>query len=54
MSALAQEILEADKNAVVISDGVKGIPDVYTFQGMKGLNGLEDRKHLHNPDLDGS
>jgi hypothetical protein len=43
VSALAQEILEADKNAVVISDGVKDIPDVYTFQGMKGLNGLEDR-----------
>ena len=41
--ALAQEILQADKNAVVISDGVKDIPDVYTFQGMKGLNGLEDR-----------
>ena len=43
VSALAQEILEADKNAVVISDGVKDIPGVYTFQGMKGLNGLEDR-----------
>ena len=43
VSALAQEILEADKNAVVISDGVKDTPGVYTFQGMKGLNGLEDR-----------
>ena len=43
VSALAREILEADKNAVVISDGVKDIPGVYTFQGMKGLNGLEDR-----------
>jgi hypothetical protein len=28
---------------VVISDGVKDTPGVYTFQGMKGLNGLEDR-----------
>ncbi len=43
VSALAQEILEADKNAVVMTDGVKDIPGVYTFQGMKGLNGLEDR-----------
>jgi hypothetical protein len=44
VSALAQEILEADGNAVVITDGVKDIPEgVYTFQRMKGLNGLEHR-----------
>jgi hypothetical protein len=42
VSALAQEILEADENAIVIADGVKDIPGVYTFQGMKGLNGMED------------
>jgi hypothetical protein len=42
VSALAQEILEADESGVVITDGVKDISErVYTFQRMKGLNGLE-------------
>ena len=43
VSAIAREILDADQNAVVITDGVKDTDNVYTFQGMKGLNGLEDR-----------
>ena len=47
VSALAAEIAAADPNAIVISDGVSGgVPNVYTFQSMKGLNGLE-RKNLY-------
>ncbi len=46
VSALAAEISAADPNAAVISDGVNGVPNVYTFQSMKGLNGLE-RKNLY-------
>jgi hypothetical protein len=42
VSALTQEILSANPNAFVISDGVHGIDGVTTFQSMKGLNGLED------------
>ena len=46
VSALAAEIAAADPDAIVISDGVSGVPNVYTFQSMKGLNGLE-RKNLY-------
>ena len=46
VSALAAEIAAADPDAAIISDGVSGVPNVYTFQSMKGLNGLE-RKNLH-------
>jgi hypothetical protein len=46
VSALAAEIAAADPDAIVILDGVSGVPNVYTFQSMKGLNGLE-RKHLY-------
>ena len=46
VSALATEIAAADPNAAIISDGVSGVPNVYTFQSMKGLNGLE-RKNLY-------
>jgi hypothetical protein len=43
VSALATEILAADSNATIISDGVEGVDGVKTFQSMKGLNGLEER-----------
>jgi hypothetical protein len=46
VSALAAEIAASDPNAAIISDGVSGVPNVYTFQSMKGLNGLE-RKNLY-------
>jgi hypothetical protein len=43
VTALAREIVMENPNAFVISDGVKGVECVTTFQSMKGLNGLEDR-----------
>jgi len=47
VSELTQEILDADANAVVITDGIKNTLDavyrsrVLTFQAAKGRNGLE-------------
>jgi len=43
VSALAKEILAANENAIVISDGAKGIENVLNFQAAKGRNGLEDK-----------
>jgi hypothetical protein len=43
VSALAKEICEANPNAVVIADGVKGNDRVLTFQSAKGVNGLEEK-----------
>lgn len=44
VSDLAREIHAADPEAVIISDGVRdAVPNVYTFQSIKGLNGLENR-----------
>ena len=38
---LAQEITESNRNAIVISDMVRGVGRVMNFQSMKGVNGLE-------------
>jgi len=38
---LVREIRANDENGVIISNGVETEDNVYTFQGMKGLNGLE-------------
>jgi hypothetical protein len=44
VTELAREIAAADPDAVIISDGVRDdVLNVYTFQSMKGLNGLENR-----------
>jgi hypothetical protein len=43
VSVLAKEIIAANPNAIVISDGVDSVDEVKTFQSMKGLNGLEER-----------
>ncbi|MGH1570717.1 hypothetical protein ACRAWG_08690 [Methylobacterium sp. P31] len=43
VSALAEEILQGNSNAVVVSDGTKGVDGVLSFQGAKGRNGLEDK-----------
>jgi hypothetical protein len=43
VSALAKEILQGNSNAVVVSDGTKGVDGVLSFQGAKGRNGLEDK-----------
>ena len=43
VSVLAREIMEAGENAIVISDGVKGVDGVLSFQSAKGVNGLEDK-----------
>ena len=51
VSALAAEIAAADPDAIVIADGVNGVLNVYTFQSMKGLNGLERKESLHHPHL---
>ncbi len=40
---MAKEICEANPNAVVIADGVKGNDRVLTFQSAKGVNGLEEK-----------
>lgn len=42
VSALAKEIVDANPNAVVISNGVTGIDRVITFQAAKGRNDLID------------
>ena len=41
VTELAREITETNDNAIVISDMVRNVPNVRTFQGMKGVNGLE-------------
>jgi hypothetical protein len=41
VSALAKEITESNTNAMVISDMVRGVDGVMTFQSMKGVNGME-------------
>ena len=41
VTVLAQEITESNANAIVISDMVRDVLTVMTFQGMKGVNGLE-------------
>ena len=38
---LVREIRANDENGVIISNGVETEDNIYTFQGMKGLNGLE-------------
>jgi hypothetical protein len=43
IAKLAREIVDADPNALVIADMVKGVERVVTYQGAKGVNGLEDR-----------
>jgi hypothetical protein len=43
VSALAAEIVDANPDAYVISDGVKDVDRVLTFQKAKGFNGLEDK-----------
>jgi hypothetical protein len=43
VSVLAQEIIAANPNAIVVSDGVENMDGVKTFQSMKGLNGLEEK-----------
>jgi hypothetical protein len=53
VSALANEIATTNTNAVVIADGVDSVERAMSFQGMKGLNGMEERdlfvvvQHLH-------
>lgn len=43
VSELAEEILQGNSNAIVISDSTKGIDGVLSFQAAKGRNGLEDK-----------
>ena len=43
ISCLAQEITQWNSDALVIADGAKDVGNVYNFQKMKGLNGLQDR-----------
>jgi hypothetical protein len=43
VSHLAEEIVDADANAVVISNGVVGVDRVLTFQKSKGMNDLNDK-----------
>jgi hypothetical protein len=43
VSQLAREIVDADANAVVISNGVVGVERVLTFQKSKGMNDLNDK-----------
>jgi hypothetical protein len=43
IAKLAREIVDADPNALVIADMVKSVERVVTYQGAKGVNGLEDR-----------
>jgi hypothetical protein len=43
VSLLAQEIVQANPDAIVISDSVKGTERVMTFQTAKGYNGLEEK-----------
>src|SRR6185503_10044879 len=38
-----REITKSNDNAIVISDMVRNVPKVRTFQGMKGVNGLETK-----------
>ena len=52
---LVREIRANDENGVIISNGVETENNVYTFQGMKGLNGLETKNiyviiNWFNPD----
>ena len=41
IEALVHEIRSNDPNGVIIANGVETNNNIYTFQGMKGLNGLE-------------
>jgi hypothetical protein len=41
VEVLVREIQASDPNSVIIVNGVKTNNNVYTFQGMKGRNGLE-------------
>jgi hypothetical protein len=41
IEALVHDIRTNDSNSVIIANGVEAKNDVYKFQGMKGLNGLE-------------
>lgn len=43
VSALADEVLSYNSNAVIISDGTEKSDRVLSFQAAKGRNGLEDR-----------
>jgi hypothetical protein len=41
VTGLAGEIMESNSNAIVISDMIRDLPGVMTFQSMKGVNGLD-------------
>lgn len=43
ISALAAELVTGNDDTIVIADGVEGVQNVTTFQGMKGQNGLADK-----------
>jgi hypothetical protein len=40
---LAAELVTGNDDTIVIADGVEGVQNVTTFQGMKGQNGLADK-----------
>jgi hypothetical protein len=43
ISALAAEIASGNDNSIVIADGVRGVDQAITFQGMKGLNQFSEK-----------
>ena len=43
VSSLATEITTASQNAIVISNGVRDVPNTMSFQAMKGLNEMTEK-----------
>jgi hypothetical protein len=43
VSALASDIISTNENAIVISNGVRDVPNTMSFQAMKGLNEMTEK-----------